>query len=88
MLALYRSGRQTEALDVYQRAHRRLDEAFGVQPGPALQALQREVLEQAPSLIRSEPVAVAGEAEPLRPLHRDGRRRVAVRRPRGGARAL
>jgi DNA-binding SARP family transcriptional activator len=68
MLALYRSGRQTEALDVYQRAHRHLAEAFGVQPGPALQALQREILDQAPSLIPAEPVRAAATLEPPRPL--------------------
>jgi Bacterial transcriptional activator domain len=45
MLALYRSGRQADALEAYQRARRALDEV-GLQPGPALQQLQRAILEQ------------------------------------------
>ncbi len=50
MLALYRSGRQADALDVYQRTRVRLAEELGLEPGPALRALQAEILEQAPSL--------------------------------------
>jgi DNA-binding SARP family transcriptional activator/ABC-type branched-subunit amino acid transport system substrate-binding protein/DNA-binding beta-propeller fold protein YncE len=45
MLALYRDGRQAEALEAYQRARLALDEV-GLQPGRALQELQRGVLEQ------------------------------------------
>ena len=44
MLALYRSGRQAEALQVYQDARRALVEELGVEPGPALQQLQRAIL--------------------------------------------
>ena len=36
MLALYRAGRQADALDAYQRIYRLLDQDLGVQPGPAL----------------------------------------------------
>ena len=50
MLALYRSGRQPDALEVYQRTRARLAEELGLEPGPALRALQLEILEQAPSL--------------------------------------
>jgi DNA-binding response OmpR family regulator len=46
MLALYRCGRQTDALAVYAAGHRVLDEEFGLQPGPALRALQEAVLRQ------------------------------------------
>lgn len=44
MIALYRSGRQVEALDRYQRARRKLIDEFGIEPGPRLQDVQRAVL--------------------------------------------
>ena len=50
MLALYRSGRQADALAVYQRARTRLADELGLEPGPALRALQAQVLEQAERL--------------------------------------
>jgi SARP family transcriptional regulator, regulator of embCAB operon len=50
MLALYRSGRQAEALDVYQRVRTRLAETFGLQPGHALQALHMKILRQTAEL--------------------------------------
>ena len=46
MLALYRSGRQSEALEVYQGLRRRLDDELGLQPGAELQALERQILQQ------------------------------------------
>ncbi len=44
MLALYRSGRQAEALDVYQDARARFVEELGIEPGPELKQLQAEIL--------------------------------------------
>ncbi len=44
MLALYRSGRQVEALDVYQDARTRFVEELGVEPGPELGRMQAEIL--------------------------------------------
>jgi DNA-binding SARP family transcriptional activator len=50
MLALYRSGRQAEALEAYQQARRVLVEELGIEPGPALQELEKAILRQDPAL--------------------------------------
>ena len=50
MLALYRSGRQAEALSAYQRARAVLGSELGVDPGPGLQRIHQAVLEQRASL--------------------------------------
>ena len=50
MLALYRAGRQTDALDAFQAARRRLVDELGLEPGPELQELQRRILEHDPTL--------------------------------------
>jgi hypothetical protein len=50
MLALYRSGRQAEALAVYQDARRTLADELGLEPSPALQELERAILHQNPAL--------------------------------------
>ncbi|MFC4852950.1 BTAD domain-containing putative transcriptional regulator [Actinophytocola glycyrrhizae] len=44
MLALYRAGRQTAALEAYAAGHRLLTTEFGVEPGPELRALHEQVL--------------------------------------------
>lgn len=44
MLALHRSGRQAEALDVYRQARRRLVDELGIEPGPALRRMHQRVL--------------------------------------------
>jgi len=44
MLALYRSGRQAEALDAYQDARSRFVDELGIEPGPELRRLQAEIL--------------------------------------------
>jgi predicted ATPase/DNA-binding SARP family transcriptional activator len=62
ILALYRSGRQADALDAYRRVRGHLSEELGLEPGPMLQNLQMQVLAQAPSLdlTKSEPLREAG----------------------------
>ena len=50
MVALYRSGRQTDALTVYRVTRQALVEEFGIEPTPALRALERAILTQDPSL--------------------------------------
>src|SRR6516165_3578773 len=52
MLALYRAGRQAEALEVYQQTRSLLVEELGVEPAPALREIHRAVLAHDPSLDR------------------------------------
>jgi YVTN family beta-propeller protein len=50
MLALYRSGRQTDALEVYRRRRLALDDELGLEPGPELRALEQRILGHDPTL--------------------------------------
>jgi hypothetical protein len=56
ILALYRSGRQAEALEAYQETRRMLDDELGLEPSPALRELERAILRHDPAL---EPAVVA-----------------------------
>ena len=69
MLALYRSGRQVDALESYRDAQRALDEV-GLEPGAQLQELQRSILNHDPSIEGPPPRAAVA---------------VLRRRRRGGA---
>jgi DNA-binding SARP family transcriptional activator len=76
MSALYRSGRQAEALEAYQHGRQALVDDLGIEPGRALQELERAILRQDPALGPAAPapagvreaaersilVAVAGDA--------------------------
>jgi predicted ATPase/DNA-binding SARP family transcriptional activator len=51
MLALYRAGRQAEALDAYQRVRHLLSGDLGLEPGEQLARLQQRILDQDPALL-------------------------------------
>lgn len=72
MSALYRSGRQADALAAYQDARNHLREELGVEPAVALQRLQRQILAADPGL------------EPAKPLRRDSLQ-IEVGRPTLGS---
>ena len=61
MLSLYRTGRQSEALDVYRRSRRMLADELGVDPGRGLQDLESAVLAHDPGLDWTPPpIEIAG----------------------------
>src|SRR5918911_2495518 len=62
MLALYRSGRQAEALAVYQRTRRTLVDELGIEPGESLRQLEQAILAHDPSL---DAAAGGGSAETI-----------------------
>ncbi len=61
VLALYRQGRQGDALEAYRRARAELSDGLGVDPGPRLRELEARVLAQDPGLLafRHKPVSRA-----------------------------
>jgi DNA-binding SARP family transcriptional activator/predicted ATPase len=66
MLALYRSGRQADALHAFQDARAILSGELGVDPGPALQELEGDILSQSPSLDWQPPAARSLQPPPTR----------------------
>jgi len=75
MLALYRAGRQAEALEAYRHARQALVEGCGIEPGPALRQLERQILAQDPSLDAqpgAQPVSVPRGAAERRVLAAPG----------------
>ncbi len=73
MLALYRSGRQTEALETYRQGRQLLDSELGLEPGPELRELERAILAHDPAL-----------EGPRRALRRVARRRSGALLAAGG----
>jgi YVTN family beta-propeller protein len=67
MLALYRCGRQAEALDAFRRARETLVEEIGVEPSPELRELHEAILRQDPELAAPRPVSRA--ARPAAATH-------------------
>ena len=95
MLALYRSGRQAEALEAYRDARAALDE-LGIEPGAALRRLEKQILTQDAALeprrerlLAAEPCPASGSARAdaavsvRRPLARAGGAAHAARAGRG-----
>jgi DNA-binding SARP family transcriptional activator len=67
MLALYRSGRQAEALEGYRGLRAMLTTELGIEPSPALRELERRMLQQDPGLEiapRPRPIASVGRLAP------------------------
>jgi DNA-binding SARP family transcriptional activator/tetratricopeptide (TPR) repeat protein len=73
MLALYRSGRQSEALDAFRGAREVLVEQVGLEPGPELRRLNDAILQQDPEL---DPPAAAAPAPREQPVTATSERRV------------
>ncbi|WP_210588888.1 BTAD domain-containing putative transcriptional regulator [Streptomyces sp. GESEQ-35] len=67
MLALYRSGRQAEALAVYADTRRLLADELGVDPRPGLRELQQRILQADPGLTELSAPAAEPAAVPVRP---------------------
>ncbi|SFO60610.1 Predicted ATPase [Geodermatophilus obscurus] len=67
--ALYRAGRQADALEVFARTRRHLDDELGLQPSAALRSLHQRVLEQDDALaaVPSRAGSAAAEAGPATP---------------------
>jgi predicted ATPase/DNA-binding SARP family transcriptional activator len=65
MLALYRSDRQAEALEVFQAARRTLVDELGIEPSPRLRELERAILRHDPSLRIEDPARHLDLPQPL-----------------------
>ena len=74
ILALYRSGRQADALDAYRTARGALSEELGIEPGPALRDLEQRILRHDPALAAPEPTRLKAAALPASPTPLIGRR--------------
>jgi len=80
MLALYRSGRQAEALELYQSTRRLLVDELGIEPSPSLQRLETAILRQDPALEPPPPASaeLRAEAKPAVTPPREVRKTVTV----------
>ena len=86
MLALYRSGRTTDALDQYQLTHRRLAALTGSEPGPSLRDLHQRMLRDDPTLLPERTVTFPGRRISLEDTIGRYRQAVAIAREIGDRR--
>jgi DNA-binding SARP family transcriptional activator/streptogramin lyase len=86
MLALYRSGRQADALDAYQAGRRVLQGELGLEPGKELRDLEAAILRQDEALMPTRPVLAAEPEQP--PSARRLSRRAVIAGGLGAAVAL
>ena len=85
MLALYRSGRQSAALDVYRRARGLLADELGIEPVPELRRMEQAILRQDPEL--EQPPAARQQPSAARPPRQEpGTPGNAIPAPRRGRR--
>jgi predicted ATPase/DNA-binding SARP family transcriptional activator len=75
MLAFYRCGRQSEALELYTNARAHLRDELGLDPSAELRELQRRILQQDPLLAAAPPAEAAASALPAPPNRLLGRGR-------------
>ena len=68
MLALYRAGRQADALAAYRAARRRLVDELGLEPGFELRELERRILEHDPALSTRRAIAGTTARGPVRAI--------------------
>jgi DNA-binding SARP family transcriptional activator len=81
MVALYRAGRQTEALDAYQDARRILVDELGIEPSAPLRELEQAILRQDTSLappVPATPPMVAATEPPVVPPREERRKTVTI----------
>jgi DNA-binding SARP family transcriptional activator/pimeloyl-ACP methyl ester carboxylesterase len=64
MLALYRGGRQADALGAYRELRTLLDRDLGIPPGPDVRELHARILRQDPALLRQDPATPALQEKP------------------------
>jgi DNA-binding SARP family transcriptional activator/tetratricopeptide (TPR) repeat protein len=81
MMALYRDGRQAEALAAYRDMRTTLVDEFGIEPGARLQRLHQQILAADPALAAGLEAPDPAAANPAAPEHPPGEEVVAAGRP-------